>query len=329
MMITSFTNNISIRILTGIVFWLGFAWLFFHFSKGTGKILYGLLSFGFGVSFYFLPILQIISLLLLIIILVTFASFRARVQNPYEIAKASFEGGGIKRGLTPPEAAVLLKKPVNVILASTIVGLLEKSFIVLDRISPVKLAVSSKMRTRNLSMNSVQRATQRRHLAQELGQVLFPFEELFLELLEQEEDKELSDIDFGILLRPFIESVAGRLGGYDLELSREYYVQLIDKAPKESRLKNDLITDKLNVFERNYRWILLVDDFDTILNFGEQQFQPAWYISRRKTRVGSFSSWVKSLMKTFKETISEEYFQTNLGKEPNNLTSILLHDIAH
>jgi hypothetical protein len=114
-----------------------------------------------------------------------------------------------------------------------------------------------------------------------------------------------------------------------LELSREYYVQLIDRAPKESRLKNDLVTDKLNVFERNYRWVLLVDDFDTILNSGEQQFQPAWYMSRRKTRVGSFSSWVKSLMKTFNETISEEYFQTNLGKEPNNLTSILLHDIAH
>ena len=175
-MITSFTNNISIRILTGIIFWLGFAWLFFRFSKGAGKILFGLLSFGFGLSFYFLPILQLISLPLLMIILVIFASFRERVQKPYETAKASFEGGGIKRGLTPPEAAVLLKKPVNVTLASVIVGLLEKGFIVLDCISPVKVVVHSKMRTRNLSMNSVQRATQRRHVAQELGQVLFPFE---------------------------------------------------------------------------------------------------------------------------------------------------------
>ena len=180
-MITSFTNNISIRVLTGIVFWLGFAWVFFRFSKGTGKTLFGLLSFGFGLSFYFLPILQLISLPLLMIILILFASFRERVQKPYETATASFEGGGIKHGLTPPEAAVLLKKPFNVILTSVIVGLLEKSFIVLDHISPVKLAVSSKMRTRNFSMNSVKRARRRRHVAQELGQVLFPFEELFIE----------------------------------------------------------------------------------------------------------------------------------------------------
>ena len=55
--------------------------------------------------------------------------FRSRKKQVYLPAVARFEGGGIKRGLTPPEAAALLGKPIQTILGLVIVGLLRKGFL--------------------------------------------------------------------------------------------------------------------------------------------------------------------------------------------------------
>ena len=69
----------------------------------------------------------------------------------------------------------------------------------------------------------------RRKAAQKLDIVLHPYEELFIELIEQSVGKPISKLDFGILVKPLIEEISYRIGGYNLEQSREYYRQVIER----------------------------------------------------------------------------------------------------
>ena len=70
----------------------------------------------------------------------------SRRKQRYLPAIAQVEGGGIKRGLTAPEAAVILELPLNKVLTLIIFGLLEKGAIRQINDTPLEVEVTQEFR---------------------------------------------------------------------------------------------------------------------------------------------------------------------------------------
>jgi hypothetical protein len=326
-MLAFLDNQIALRVFLTAAFYLGGWWYFYRKGGGAGKFTFLLLSIVLGVLFYFSPLAQIISVVVLAGLLIWQVVIVKRSEQAYRPVEAVFEGGGIRRGLTAPEASMLLGEPFNVTLALVIFGMLKKGFLVQVADTPLRVELAPEMRTREKSLNLIKREELRRAGAQQLGGVLYPYEEHFLELLEQEGKKPLTDINFGIVIKPFVQYVSWRLGGYDLDQSRDYYRLIVRRAPKEARMDGKLVSDRLKVFDRNYQWILLNDNYAEIFDRGEEIYLPIWLREKGLESGESFAVWAKKLIEDLKVTISPDDLQIKIGRDIDVVSANLLSEI--
>ncbi len=332
-LLTTFGENTGVRLLAGVLFFGLLAWLFYSAGRGSGKTVYVLTALVFGAAFYFSPIFQLVSFFLLLALIVWNERLQAARRRNYLSAQARFEGGGIKRGFTPPEAAVLLGKPFNITLTLLLFGMLRKGFLRQVGDAPLHVEIVPEMRTRERSLNPQKRADLRRQGAQELNMVLHPFEEPFLELLETESGKPLREVDFGITVKPFVEDVARRLGGFDLGETQEYYRLIIQRAPKEARSDGVLVKDRQKVFDRNFEWILLQEGFAAILDGADFSYAPKWLRNEQGEAsqlagTKTFAEWAAGVMEEMKYAISPEDLEVKLGKSLDGVSATLMSEIA-
>lgn len=315
---------IELKLIGGLVFLTLFGWRFFKISKGTGLILYvGISMFiGVGLMVWF-PVFSAIATVL-VLGLIGYESIRGKSKQTYVGAQAVFEGGGIKRGLTPPEAALLLGKPVQESVALMLVSLLKKGFAEINVSDSIRISVVETFLTRDITLNPEKRSVIRKQKAQALNQVVYPYEEPLLELLEQETGKSISEIDFSILVKPFVEDLAFRVGGFDFEQTRKYYELIVRRAPKEARMEGKLITDYKKVYEKNVGWILLADDYGAIFGETNRVYQPPWL----PKQVGVISDWYPKLLGELGDSNYIDSIGLKLGKEIDPEVAKLLSSAA-
>lgn len=331
-LIDGFSNNPSTRILAGLLFFWLAGLVFFRIIGGVGKSIFVGMSIVLTAVYILSPQAQFLGFLILAI--VVFIEPRVgKKKKIYERAIARVEGGGIKRGLTPPEAAVVLGAPFNVILTLVIFGLLRKGILSLKSEAPWMVKLSDDFRTREKSLNAEQRANLRREAAQNIRATVYPYDGLFIELFDQNDQVPVQDIDFGILVKPFIELVVERIAGYSLDETREYYQLIIKRAPIEARSEGVLVAEKDKVFERNLLWILLHRDFEEILNSGKQPYIPAWLHSEQEIQEiiedrKTFASWAAGIMEEMKASVPESVLKIKLGREIDNVTASLMDEIS-
>ena len=268
-------------------------------------------------------------LLLSAILLVRFRS----PSQTYEHAVARVEAGGVKRGLIAPEAAVLLGYPFNTILAMVIFGLLRKGMLRQVSHSPLIVSVAVKFQTKGKSLNAERRAELRKKAAQGVPTVIYPYEEIFVELLEQNDGIPVSNIDFSIFVSPFLRLVTERIAGYDPEETREYYRLIIERGPKEARVDGALVLDREKVFDRNLLWLMLHKDFQVIMTSEEFFYIPIWQRSDPQLQGWvdkdiTFASWALMVIHELKAAIPESALEIKLGKEIDSVTAQLLADIS-
>lgn len=249
---------------------------------------------------------------------------RGKNRKRYVQAEARFEGGGIKRGLTTPEAAAVLGRPMEVILAVALVDMLQKGFLELN--GPDTVRLNEVMQTRNRSLNPEDRAVFRRAGAQSIMATLHPFEEPILELIEQDAGKPLSQLGWGLVIRPFMRHVAQRIAGYDMEASREYYRLLIRRAPIEARTEGNLTKEREKVYGRNLGWLLLNPDLLTFLGSGVDGYRPAWFNIGKLQ--GSFGEWFGQAASIVGQKLTEQDLELRLGDEIDEVSANLMSEIA-
>jgi hypothetical protein len=107
-----FGESKQARVTLGVVFLALLAFLFFRFSGGTGFSVYAILSIASCVVFYYKPALHLAAMPVVVVLIGLNEWLLGRRKAHYMPPIAQVEGGGIKRGLTAPEAAVLLELPV-------------------------------------------------------------------------------------------------------------------------------------------------------------------------------------------------------------------------
>ena len=326
-MVAFLDNNTALRIILAAAFFFGSGWYFIRRSGGAGKLSFLFLSIVLGILFYFSPFFQWISILGLVILLIWQAVSKKKGKQVYQPVEAVFEGGGIRRGLTAAEASMLLGEPFNVTLALVIFDLLKKGFLKQSVDEPLKVELAPEMRTRDKSLNLVKREELRRAGAQQLGGVLYPYEEQFLELLEQEGEAPLKEVNFGIVVKPFVQYVSRRLGGYDLEQSREYYRLIVNRAPKEARVDGKLVSDRQKVFDRNFQWILLNENYIEIFDQGDASYLPVWFRGKGLNKGETFAVWAAKVIEDLKSSISPVDLKIKIGRDIDAVSANLLSDI--
>jgi hypothetical protein len=194
-------------------------------------------------------------------------------KQHYLPAIAQVEGGGIKRGLTAPEASVLLELPLNKILTLLLFGLLEKGICLQIQDTPLTVAVSPEYES-----NEVPRKRRRGHrlkVAQDLGVVIRSYEHAFLDKIEESKDVPVKDIEFGKPMKNLINHTVRRMKGFDLSDTQDYYRKIIAKAMKEAKSIGE-IPERERYLDRHLQWLLLDDDYPTVFSTRSYHYRPIW-----------------------------------------------------
>ncbi|GAB4580403.1 MAG: hypothetical protein Fur0022_31440 [Anaerolineales bacterium] len=269
-----FEGNEDLRIFWGVGVLVLFAILFFRFTSGTGFALFALLACGLVFTFIQSAAWQLCSPLPLIgLIIVNETALRKR-KKTYLPPIAQVEGGGIKRGLTAPEAAAILEMPLNKVLTLIIFAMLKKGILTQLTEDPLTVEVAPEFRAKHLT--SVQkRQEHRRKAAQSKGTVIHAYEQKFLDAIEARPDRPVSKIDFTDAMKDFLEKTALRVKGFDLSDTQDYYRQIISRAWKEAQAIGE-IEQKDKFLDRNMEWVLMHEQYPTVFRTPRHVYYPVW-----------------------------------------------------
>ena len=201
-----------------------------------------------------------------IIVLIFFneKSLRGK-KKAYLPAIAQVEGGGIKRGLTAPEAAVLIEMPLSKVLTLVVFGLLEKGVVTVTKDDPLTVIVNDEFRVLDKGLsNAKERSKYRRQVAQTKGTVIHNYEDGFLSLIEHRKGKPLRDIDFGKPMERLIKATAAKMKGFDLSDSQEYYRRVIDRAMEQASALGE-IEAREKYLDKYLPWVMMNESYPTVL----------------------------------------------------------------
>jgi hypothetical protein len=322
-----FKENKDVRVVAGIIFIAAFAFVFFRFSGRTGCSVFVVLLAALIYLFVISPTAHLIAFPVLGGLFALNEWSLSKRKKTYLPPFAEIEAGRIKRGLTAPEAAVLLELPLNKVLTLVLFGLLKKG--VLKQVKDVPLTVNIH-ETFTPDPSNIEAAKNpikfRRTVAQEKGIVIHDYEEAFIAALEANRFKPVPEIDFGAPMRILIEGVISRMKGFDPEITRSYYRSIIRKAMAQASAIGD-IPEKDKTIDRNLEWILINDNYPTVLSSPGYHYRPGWGWSTSspapkpgipsgpggKTTLGdvtaSFAGWTENTMNNVASAISPRSLQ--------------------
>lgn len=277
-------------------------------------------------------VLLIVFLAALVYAAVRLWRWRQANLQAYAPASARIEGGGVKRGLTPAEGAVLLGYPLPVTLTLVLFEMLRKGLLVQEAAQPLTVAVAEPFRTQGRGLSPQARGEQRRAAAQQINATLHLYEEPFLEIIEANPGRPVAELDLGVAVQPLVRYVASRVAGYSLSESRDYYRLIVERAPREARSDGRLTFERQKVLDRNFGWVLLGEDFVGVFDAAELVYAPVWLRPPRGsgTELGamSFARWAETVVDSLAGLVAEADVQVNLGREEDVTTAQLLSDIA-
>jgi hypothetical protein len=189
-------------------------------------------------------------------------------KDKYLPAIAQVEGGGIKRGLTAAEAAVILEVPPNKVLALIIFGMLKKGLVQQVKSDPLEVAVVDAFKGQD--------KTQRLKTAQQLGIVIHSYEHDFLDAMEEKTGKPIHEINLKNPMKKFVKYAAKRVEGFDLSDTQDYYRRIIKKAMDQAQAMVDNTAFEQDV-DRNLEWILMNKDYRTTFDSRrDYDYRPIW-----------------------------------------------------
>jgi len=271
-----FGESPGARIFLGIVFLAMLAVVFFRFSGGTGFSVFFIMAVGSCFVFYYRPGIHLLAMPAAVVLLGLNEWLLARRKARYMPPIAEVEGGGIKRGLTAPEAAVLLELPIAKVLSLVIFGMLKKGVLRQTLADPLTVEVDEAFRLddKTLSADESQRAKAYRAAALKRGIVVHNNEHPFLFLLQSNPGKPVRDIQFGLPVKLLIKSTARRMIGFDLSDTQDYYRAIIRRATEQAATIGD-IPQREKTIDRNFEWILMGDNYGPVFDYGPT-YRPIW-----------------------------------------------------
>lgn len=266
-------DNPGVRYVLGGAALLLMAIAFFRFSGGTGFSIFFVLAGGLVLLLVYRPLSVLLALPVTLLLFGLNERRLLKSKKRYLPAIAQVEGGGIKRGLTAPEAAIILELPLNKVLMLIIFGLLEKGIVRQVETEPLTVEVMPEYAARN--MGRKKRRAHRLEVAQRLGIVIRTYEHAFIDIVEESPGKPVHKLALSEAMKGLIQSTADRMKGFDLSDTQEYYRKIIARAMTEARTIGE-VPELERYVDRHLQWLLLDDDYPTILTSRRYHYRPIW-----------------------------------------------------
>jgi len=265
-----------VRTVSGIILIGLFGVVYFRFTGSTGVVLGAALVILLFLLIRHSTLWHLVLIQVMVGLAIVNEVVLRRRKFRYMPPVAQLEGGGIKRGLTAPEAAVLLELPLGKVLGLVIFGLLRKGIFQQVTAEPLTVAVSESFRIEDeeLRSNVNARAKFFRNAGQEKGIVVHKYEHPFIILAQENPGKTVSEVDFTVPLMDLIERVVNRMNGFDLSDTQDYYKRIVRRAVETSKGIGD-VTKRENWIDRYFPWILMDDDYSGVFAYG-RPYRPVW-----------------------------------------------------
>lgn len=268
-----FVGQPTLRLILGLLFLGIFTFVFVRLTGGTGWTLWFIGAAGLGYVFIRWPLSLLVAFLPLLAALYLVERGRRRRKLPYMPPIAQVEGGGIKRGLTAPEAAALLEMPLNKVLTLIVFGMLKKGILRQTGEDPFQVEVVEAFRT---TLDKQQdRLQARRKAAQDTGVALHTYEQRFLDAIDAKPNAPLHKIEFAEAMDWFLANVAKRMKGFDLSDTQDYYRAIVSRAVEQAKAIPDIALREA-ALDRDMEWILLDDGYPTVFNTPTYTYRPTW-----------------------------------------------------
>jgi len=191
---------------------------------------------------------------------------------------AQVEGGGIKRGLTAPEAGVILELPLTKVLALVIFGLLEKGLVKrADKTGSLTEALTLEIADayRTDLKDASARAKYRRSVAQQQGTVIHNYEDAFLDLIQENPGKPVKALKVVKPMERLVKIAAAKMQGFDLSDTQDYYRRVIDRAIEQASALGD-IEQREQYLDKYGSWVMLDKDYRRVMTVGSYHYWPLW-----------------------------------------------------
>jgi len=247
----------------------------------AGMWIAGILPFIFGC----LPIVVIAGVGFLIVRAIVRAS-RPNYLPPI----AQTEGGGIKRGLTAPEAAVLVEVPLTKVLTLVVFGMLEKGLIRQTDDAPLTVEVVETFTVAD-QPHLREKSTQhqyRRRMAQQAGTIIHRYEQPFLDLIEAHPDTAVQKLSVVKPMKELVDGVAEKMKGFDLSDSQDYYRRVIERAIEQASAIGD-IKQREAYLDKYAPWVMMDKGYRPVMTMGGYHYWPRW---ARQIHTGSTGAGV-------------------------------------
>ncbi len=329
-----FKENEEARWIAGLVFVLGFTVVFFRFTGNTGCSLFVILLAGLIYLFVVSPEAHLVAIPTLVVLAIFNEWLLTKRKKKYLPAIAEIEAGRIKRGLTAPEAAVLLELPLNKALTLLIFGMLKKGILRMVKDEPLSVEVVEDFRlgSKEGVIDVKERIEEMQKVARDKGTVVHGYEIPCIAAIQARHGKALSNVDFTFSMKQLIEHVVKRMKGFDPAITREYYKSIVSKAMQQARAIGE-IPQKEKAIDKNLEWILIDENYPTVLSGRGYRYSPRWSrtilgsakpsttidTSGGRTSFGdvaaSFAGWSQNTMNNLASTISPGAIQIETAQK--------------
>jgi hypothetical protein len=260
------------QLLSGLIIALLVGFFFFRLTGGTGWSVYVAVLGLCVLWFAHKPAHHLVSWAAWPFVLgLLYWPTRRKKRVGYLPPIAHVEGGGIKRGLTAPEAAALLERSPGQLISLVLFGLMKKGVLRVIVDDPLTVEVDEAFRgTRHERLAAASRRSV----------VLHRYEHRFVEELVAGGGV-VSLIDFSEALKGLVEHAAGRLAGFDLDETRAYYRQIVDRAWKEAESLGE-VEARDRLVDQRLEWLLLDSAYGARFSSWDQRgyhYRPSWFFA--------------------------------------------------
>ena len=265
-----FSESKNARIFAAILAFVLAAVAYFRFSGGTGFSLFIAILIGCGIWFYHKPAAHLLSLPVLATLVGCNEYFLQKRKSKYLPPIAEVEGGGIKRGLTAPEAAVLLELPIQRVLGLVIFGMLKKGILRQVDNDPLIVELHEDFVPGAEDADQKDRAKHYRKAARKLGTVVRSYETGFLFLLEKNADKPVAKVNFTVPIKVLVTNTVAKMKNFDLSDTQDYYRAIVRRAVNQAKNVGDI-----KQMDKHFEWIMMDDDYTSV--FDTWHYTPRWH----------------------------------------------------
>lgn len=213
----------NINLMAAAIAAVGFGWSYYRFFKGTGLLIGVALELVIGLGVLSYPSVGTWVAVGFVILAFVAEVRHQRHRKNYLSARMTFEGGGIRRGLTPVQVGMLFERPDEEILQLGLVEALGNGLIGLKDGEKFGFQLAEHLQVGDEIINPAERREARKEAGRQAFQVISANDDILLETIRQHEKRPLGELKPSIWLEKTAEETEFAMTGFDQDETLSYY----------------------------------------------------------------------------------------------------------